>query len=100
MEKDIKLKELTDAARLRQILDDITVGDDQYILNDNGEPRAAILSLDHLDLLKRAQANKEKSWANLFATLARVHAMNPNASPQEIDADVDEAIHEIRRGET
>jgi len=100
MEKDVDLKELADVDHFRQILDAITRGDDQYIVNDNGQPKAALLPLDALDALKRAKANKETAWQSLFATLDRVHAMNPNVSPEEVDADVDEAIRAIRQGKT
>lgn len=98
MVKEVDLKDLADIDHIRHILDMIKKGEDEYILKDNGQPQAALLSLEDLEVLKRAKADKENAWQDLFATLERVHALNPQVSPEEVDADVDDAIREIRQG--
>ena len=95
MVKNVDLKDLTNT-KLRKILDAIT-SEDQYILKDNGKPRAVLLSLDDLELLKRAKADKEKAWENIFKTIKEVHDLNPNISAEEVDADVDQATKEVRQ---
>ena len=99
MVKDVDLKDLTDAHHFRQVLEQIKKGKDQFILKDNGQPQAALLSLDDLELLKKMKANKKKAWKDLFENLKKVHALNSEFSAEEVDADVDEAIKAIRRGQ-
>jgi len=64
MEKDIDLKDLTNADSIRQLI---------------------------------AQQNKQKAWDRLFKNLKKVHAKNRQFTPEEVDADVDEAIKAIRQ---
>ena len=97
MAKEIDLKDLTDINRLREILNHIKEGSDQYILKDNGQPLAALLSLDDLELIKKAKEDKEKALENLFKNLKEVHARNADASEEQVHKDVEEAIREIRR---
>ena len=97
MVRDVDLKDLTNT-KLRKLLDNIKESDDQFILKDNGQPIAAILSIDDLELLKKAKTDKEKAWQNIFKTIKEVHDLNPNVSAEEVDADVDQAIKEVRQG--
>ena len=97
MVKDIDLKDLTDVDYIHQLLDRLNHENDQYILKENGTPRAALLSLDDFKRLEQAKADKEKAWQDLFATLDKVHALNPNVSEKEVHADVAAAIRAIRR---
>ena len=98
MVKNIELKDLVDANRFRQVLEEIKKSDDQYILKDNGHPQAALLSLDDLELLKKAKLLKERTWDDLFKNVGQVHARNKQFSAEEVQADVAEAIKEVRRG--
>ena len=97
MEKDIDLKDLTNVDSIRQLIAQLKNGKDQYILKDNGQPQAALLSLADFELLKQAQQNKQKAWDRLFKNLKKVHAKNRQFTPEEVDADVDEAIKAIRQ---
>ena len=97
MEKEIDLKDLTNADSIRQLIVQLKNGKDQYILKDNGQPQAALLSLDDLELLKQAKVLKDRTWNDLFENLERVHTRNRDFSAEEVDADVDEAIKEVRR---
>ncbi len=95
MVRDVDLKDLTNT-KLRKLLEAIK-SDDQYILKDNGKPRAVLLSFDDLELLKNAKANKEKGWENLFENLEQVHALSPNVSVEQVHKDVAEAIRAVRQ---
>ncbi len=98
MVRDIDLKDLTNTKNLRQVLDRIKKGEDLYILKDNDQPQAALLSLEDLELLKKAKVLKERTWDDLFKNLERVHAKNRQFSAEEVQDDVAEAIKEVRRG--
>jgi PHD/YefM family antitoxin component YafN of YafNO toxin-antitoxin module len=97
MVRNIEVKDLINADSLRQLLQDMKESEDQYILKDKGQPQAALLSLDDLELLQKARLLKERTWENLFENLERVHARNMNFSAEEVEADVDAAIKEVRR---
>jgi len=97
MVKHIDLKDLADVDYIHQLLDRLNHGNDQYILKENGTPRAALLSLDDFKRLEQAKVDKQKVWQDLFATLDEVHALNPNVSEKEVHADVATAIRAIRR---
>ncbi len=97
MEKDIDLKDLTNADSIRLLIAQLKNGKDQYIVKDNGQPQAALLSLDDLELLKQAQQNKQKAWDRLFQNLEKVHARNPDVSEEQVHADVEAAIRAIRQ---
>ena len=97
MEKTIDIKDLTNADSIRLLIAQLKNGKDQYILKDNGQPQAALLSLDDLALLKQAQQNKQKAWDRLFENLEKVHARNPDVSEEQVHADVEEAIRAIRQ---
>jgi PHD/YefM family antitoxin component YafN of YafNO toxin-antitoxin module len=96
MVKIIDIGDLTDVKYLRQVLDDIRKNEYQYIIEKNGQPQAALLSLDDLELLRKARFLKERTWDNLFENLRRVHARNLTFSAEEVETDVDEAIKELR----
>jgi len=98
MVQEVEVKALSDVGSLRQVLQRVKQHGDQYILKENGEPEAVLLSMDDLELLKRAKADKQKAWDSLFATLRSVHARNAHFSAEEVEADVDAAIKEIRQG--
>ncbi len=100
MEKEIDLKDLTNADSIRQLIARLTNGKDQYIVKDNGQPQAALLSLDDFELLKQARQNKQKAWDRLFQNLEKVQARNPDVSEEQVHADVKEAIQAIRQQQT
>ncbi|MCI0442327.1 type II toxin-antitoxin system Phd/YefM family antitoxin [bacterium] len=99
MVKELEVKELNDADYLRRVLNRIKSDGDQFILKENGQPEAALLSVDDWELLKKVKADKEKSWEELFENIKEVHALNAGFSAEEVEADVDEAIQELRRGQ-
>lgn len=99
MIKDLDLKDLANAERLRRVLEHVKKGDDHYILKDNDEPQAALLSLDDLEFLKEAKNSRERAWENLFANLKAVHEKNKEFSAEETENDIDEAIKAVRQGQ-
>jgi len=94
MVKDLDIKELMNASRVRQLIGRVKKGRAQYLLKDNGEPFAMLLSLDEVEHQKK---DKEKAWRDLFKVMDKVHAANSQFSAQEVEADVDASIHELRR---
>lgn len=97
MVKNVELQDISDADRFRQLLNDISKSEDQYILKDNGQPLAALLSLSDLEVLKQAKQNKQKAWDLLFENLEKIHARNPDVSEEQVHADVEEAIRAVRQ---
>jgi len=97
MIKEIDLQDLTNTDDIRQLIDHLKSSQDQYILKENGEPLAALLSLEDFELLQKANIDKEAAWQDLFENLNEVHSLNPDVSEKEVHADVAAAIRAIRR---
>ena len=89
MVKDINLADLANLDYVRQLFVELKNSQDQYIVKDNGQPQAALLSLEDLEILENAKQDKDKAWEKLFADLKSVHERNKHFSPEEVDADVD-----------
>lgn len=97
MIQELDIAAIGDVAALRNVLLRVKQNGEQYILKEHGQAEAGLISLDDLAVLKRAKDSKEKAWRDFFANLADVHARNPHFSAEEVEADVDAAIQEIRR---
>jgi len=98
MIQELDVKALFDANILRQILSRVSKGSDQYILKENGQPEAALLSIHDLKLLEQVKERKERAWDDFFENLKEAHALNLDFTAEEVEADVDAAIREIRQG--
>lgn len=94
MIQELDVKDLTDVAALRNVLLRLRKGRAQYVLKENNEPLAMLLSLDEVEQRKK---DKEKAWRDLFAVMDKVHAANAQFSAEEVEADVDAAIQELRQ---
>lgn len=99
MIKELDMNTLTDANLLRQVMDRVKKEGDHHVIKKNGEPEAALLPLEDLDLLRRVAVTKERAWDDFFENLKEVHALNAAFSHTEIEADVDAAIQEVRRAQ-
>lgn len=94
MVKDFDINDLMDASRVRQLINHVKKGKAQYVLKENGEPLAMLLSLDEVE---QRNKDKEKAWRDLFQVMDKVHAANAQFSAAEVEADVDAAIQETRQ---
>jgi len=99
MVKELDVNVLTDADFGRQLLRRVRENGDQYILKENDQAEAALLSIDDLELLKRVKVDKEKARNALFKVMDAIHERNAQFSAEEVEADVDAAIREIRQGQ-
>ncbi len=99
MVQELDVNELADANQLREILARVHNAGDQYILKENGQRRAALLSVEDLELFKRMQAARERAWDDFFENLDEIHALSPRFPVEEVEADVDAAIQEVRRAQ-
>ena len=93
-EQNLDVKDLTNAARVRQVLSRVKKNGNRYIVTDNGEPFALLLPLEGG---KPQKLNKEKAWQELFKLMDSVHARNAHIPLAEVEADVDAAIKGVRR---
>lgn len=94
MTQELDIKDLADAAALRNVLLHLKKGRVQYVLKENDEPLAMLLSLDEVEQRKK---DKDKAWRDLFHVMDKVHAANDQFSAEEVEADVDAAIQEARQ---
>jgi hypothetical protein len=92
-----KVKDLADVAALRDILRRVKQNGEQYILKDDDHAEAVLIPFRELEDLKRRQDLNQRAWEDLFANMREVHALNAGFSAEEVEADVDAAIQEVRQ---
>lgn len=98
MIQELDVKALADVAALRDVLRRVKQHGEQYILKENGEAEAVLVPVREVEDLKRRQKLKKQAWDDLFANMREVHALNAGFSAEEVEADVDAAIQEVRQG--
>lgn len=96
MIQELDIKDLVDTAALRNVLLHLKKGRVRYVLKENDEPLAMLLSLDEVEQRKKDK-DKDKAWRDLFQVMDKVHAANDQFSAEEVEADVDAAIQEARQ---
>ena len=88
------LKELT-ALKVRgnlgEILEQVYYKGDEYVIKRGKKPMAVLISPDEFESYKR-QREIDMSIFN------RIRAKNKGYSSKEIEADIDEAVKEVRKG--
>lgn len=97
MVQELEVKTLSDINEMRAVLASVRIAGAQYILKDNGEPEAALLSIADLALLQRVQSVKARAWDDFFENLHAVHTQNSGFSAAEVEADVDAVIRDLRQ---
>jgi len=97
MMQELDVKTLVDVAALRDVLRRVKQNGEQYILKKNGQAEAVLVPIRDLEDLKRRQELRQRAWNDLFANMREVHALNPGFSAEEVEADVDAAIQELRQ---
>lgn len=67
----------------------------RVVVEENGQPVAALVSPDDLDQLRRLDSYREDPWR----VIDEIHARNRDKDPEEVERDVAEAIAEVRAEE-
>lgn len=96
MIQELDVKNLADIAALRNVLRRVKQNGEQYILREDDRTEAVLVPLRDLEDLKRREEIKQRAWDDLFANMREVHALNAEFSAEEVEADVDAAIQELR----
>lgn len=97
MIQELDVKNLADIAALRNVLRRVKQNGEQYILREDDRTEAVLVPLRDLEDLKRREEIKQRAWDDLFANMREVHALNAEFSAEEVEADVDAAIQELRQ---
>ncbi|MGB8648694.1 MAG: type II toxin-antitoxin system Phd/YefM family antitoxin [Anaerolineae bacterium] len=89
---------------LRRVYED----DEMQIIERSGMPVAAIISMTDLERLYpervkelpkgESGAKNQRAWRNLRAVLAEMQDSGEKFSEEEVDADVQQAVQEVRHG--
>lgn len=87
MLKTISLSDLpTD---LKKVLSEVGYGQNQYVVEQLGEPTAAIINMDDFQLLQRVK--EQQQLGILQNMLADVRARNVDVDADELDSLIEEA---------
>jgi prevent-host-death family protein len=76
-------------SQIRRVLDEVSYGQAEYIVEKFGEPAAAIVSMADFRLLE--EARRQKAAASLRDLIADVRARNRQLDPAELSAAIEEA---------
>jgi prevent-host-death family protein len=84
-----KVSVLTARKRLGQLLEEVCYRGDQYVIERAGRPMAAVVPLWQL-------ADRGKRQKRLFSMVEGTREKNKGAKPEEIEAEVAEAVKAVR----
>ncbi|MDZ7369009.1 MAG: hypothetical protein ONB43_24610 [candidate division KSB1 bacterium] len=96
MVKTINLKKTTKSELIELIRKLKQRKDDQYFLQENGKPRAVLISKAEYERYR--EQDRLKGANELRQFLDQVHSQMPHGySEEEVERDVLKAIHEVRK---
>jgi prevent-host-death family protein len=79
--------------QIKRVLNEVSYGQNQYIVEKFGEPTAAIISMEDFRLLQAAR--QRQATASLREIITGVRARNRQLDPDELDALIEEARTEF-----
>lgn len=81
--------------QIKRVLNEVSYGQAQYLVEKFGEPAAAIISVEDFQLLQAAK--QERAAATLRQTIANIRARNRQIDPAELEDLIEEARTEFHR---
>ena len=81
--------------QIKRVLNEVSYGQNQYIVEKFGEPTAAIISVEDYHLLQ--ETKRQQATDSLRDTLASLRARNRAIEAGELDALIEEARSEFYR---
>ena len=81
--------------RFRSVFDDVTKKGIPYVLTRGSKPEAVLLPYE--EYVKYKKLSDEEADQKFNAMVERLSTMNAKFSDEEVSADVEEAIQEVRK---
>lgn len=88
MEKKLGISEAR--KQISEMVDDVQYGGDQYVIERNGQPAAAVVPIEVYEHWKRERKA-------MFDAIREMQAVNEGADPDQVMRDVLEAQQAVRR---
>jgi prevent-host-death family protein len=82
--------------RFRSVFDEVVKEKTSYILTRGSRPEAVIIPYD--DYLRTQKLNEAEVLARFDSAIERMRQYNSHFSDEEIEADIEAAIREVREG--
>lgn len=76
--------------KLGQIMNEVSLRGDDYIINRAGKPIVAMVSMETYEMLKRSRMETKQAFQ-------KIHDEMKNENPDEIEALITEAVSETRK---
>jgi len=83
----------TDQEELKRLIRRIRQGKDQYIVQEGGDPVAAVISIEDFETLESYRRRRTQD----FQVFDRVRSRNTGAILDEVEREVQEAVESVRR---
>lgn len=105
MVRKIDLKKFTSLAKLKELIEQVNTKADQYLFTEDDKLLAILVSPTYLDGLIEKEVQdiiaegREKNRAKheVFEFIRELREYNKDADPEEIQADINEAVKAVKR---
>jgi len=97
MVKTIDVKDATQ--KIQQLLEEITEGANQFIIKNNGQNIAVLLSYEDYQSYADYLIRKEESKQRFFEMVDKIRERNKDVPYEQIEKVVAEAVAEVKRQE-
>ncbi len=87
MKKSISTQELE--SKVGEIMDSVSQRGDCYVIERDGKPVAAMVPVEVLE-------RDERERASFFDLIERIHERNKGIPEEELQAEIDQAVMEVR----
>ena len=107
MVRKIDIKKLTSLAKLKELIDQVNTKADHYLFTENDRLLAILVSPTYLNTLIEKDSQelivevqeKERAKLKVLEFIKELRDYNKKADPNEIQADIEEAIRAVKRAE-
>jgi len=81
----------------KRLLEDVKSGTIQYIVKDNGQELAVLLSFNDFNNFQRIAKDKAEAKERFFKIVDKIRDSNKDVSYDQIESDVAQAVVEVRK---
>jgi len=80
-----------------KLLEDVKSGTNQYVVKDNGQELAVLLSFNDFNNFQRLAKNKTEAKERFFKIVDKIQKSNKDVPCEQIETDVAQAVGEVRK---
>lgn len=82
-----------------ELMDEVSSGENQYVVKDNGKRQIALMSLDDFNNYQSMIRSKEETRIEVIEMLKEIWEFNKDIPPEEIERDIAKAVAAVKKQE-